>query len=220
MADNRHRYGFRYHSPRYGNTKPPTIMMSIATGQNDVDDSANSININIGDPVEKVNTGGVIVANVDEVVWGIVVGPILYWDGDKMRKGKYYPNQTAWGTVEGRRGYVGCMTASAAVWEVDCDENATDASLASADKAGYMAIVGENIQHTCPGDTTNGTADPYLDLSDHATTYTHGWRIVGVSETLENQDYSGNYVKLLVVINESQEAGAARGADNSIVAGV
>jgi len=189
--------------------------MHVATAQDDVDDSANSVNINIGDPVKKVSTGGVMVALTTEIVYGIVLGIETYYDAATglMRSGPYYPNQTTWGTVEARRGYVLVAPAAQGVWEIDVDDKTTFTT-----EATYRAAVGENAEHVVPGNTANASADPYLDISGHATTATLGWRIVDISPTQYNRDFSGSYVKVLVRVNESAEAGMP--ATGSIVAGV
>jgi hypothetical protein len=133
--------------------------------------------------------------------------------------GPKLPNQTTWGTVEERRSEVLVIPASWGIWEIDCDDTAA----AYDTKGEYEAFVGENVTHTVPGGNASGvaptdSADPYIDISTHATTNTLSWRIEGVSKTLENQDYTGAYVKMLVSVNLSQEAGAC--ASGNAVAGV
>lgn len=212
--DNVQRYGFRWSiAGNGGKSCPNPIMYSVASGQDDkADDTTTSLDINIGDPVNLVNTGGVIIAQTTEAVFGIVMSISPYWDGTRMAFGDKLPNQTTWGTVEDRRSWVGVVPASAGTWEIDCD---TDAALTT--KAHYEAIVGENVTHLCAGAVTL-TAGPILDISTHATTNTLTWRLVGVSRTLENNDFSGDYVKMLVQINLGQEAGFA--ASGNAVAGV
>jgi hypothetical protein len=201
--DNIHRYGFRW-SRANGRSCPSGEVKYIATAQNDVDDGANSVHIWPGDPVELVATGGVIVANTGETPWGIVTSIGYYWDGEHMRSGKYYPNQTVWGTVEARRGWVHVVPATAGYWEIDVDDNTTATT-----RAAYVALLGENVIHTCPGNTTYAQADPYLDISGHATTNTFEWRLEDISPTLDNRDFSGSYVKMIVSCNLSQQAGHA-----------
>lgn len=215
MADNVHLYGFRWSVSANGSAQPYVQRMHVATAQDDVDDSSNSVNINIGDPVKKVSTGGVMVALTTEIVYGIVMGIERYYDASTglMRSGPYYPNQTAWGTVEARRGYVLVAPAAQGIWEIDCDDKVTATT-----EATYRALVGENSEHVVPGNTSATSADPYLDISLHATTATLGWRIVDISPTQYNRDFSGSYVKVLVRVNESAEAGMP--ATGSIVAGV
>ena len=216
MGDNAHLYGFRWSVSANGAPTPYVQRMHVASAQNDTNDGAGfSVNINVGDPVKKVSTGGVMVALTTEIVYGIVVGVGQYYEASSglMRSGPYYPNQTTWGTVEARRGYVLVAPAAQGVWEIDCDDKVTATT-----EATYRALIGENSEHVCPGVSAAASADPMLDISLHATTATLGWRIVDISPTKYNRDFSGSYVKVLVRVNESAEAGMP--ATGSIVAGV
>jgi hypothetical protein len=214
MADNGHKYGFRWAQGQ--GTCPAPVYKTIATSIDHQDDGSNSVGIRPGDPVKLVSTGAVTIALTDQPVWGIVTVIAPYWDGTKMVKGNMMPNQNAWGTVEARRPYVGVVPAKAGMWEIDCDDNTTATTLAA-----YVALIGENANHDVPGNTTDGTADPFLRIAGAATDDQLGWRIEGVSKTLENKDFSGLYVKLLVNVNDSQEAGAVDGATNAqIVPGI
>jgi hypothetical protein len=214
MADNTHYYGFRWSvAANGGKACPVPERQHVASGQDDQDDSSNSVDLNVGDPVKRISTGGVTLAQTTDAVYGIIVAVAPYWDGTRMTPGNKLPNQTTWGTVEERRSYVYVVPVSAGVWEIDCDDKVTATTLAA-----YRALIGENAEHTTPGNTALTSADPYLDISGHATTATLSWRIVDVSPTLANEDFSGSYVKLLVQINESQQAGFP--ASGSIVAGV
>lgn len=211
--DNLHLYGFRPYASRTGSIVPP-VRMSVASGQNDVS-AAGSVNINKGDPLLYVSTGGVIVAPTTTIVSYICAGVAQYWDAGEgvVKIGKHYPNQTTWGTVEARRGYVLCWPVRDYIWEVDVDDKVTATT-----KAAYEALVHSNVEHTVPGNTTLLSADPYVDISGAASTATLGWRIVGISPTVNNRDFSGSNVKVLVVINESGEGGSA--VTGSIVAGI
>lgn len=215
MADNQHLYGFRWSVAANGRPMPTPIRCHVASGQDDQDDGSNSVNINAGDPLKMVNTGGVIVALTTNIVYGICVGVHSYYDASTglMKSGKYYPNQTTWGTVESRRGYVYVVPASWGIWEIDVDDKVTATT-----KAAYRALINENAEFVVPGNTANASADPYLDISGHAVTATLGVRIVDVSPTMYNRDFSGSYVKLLVRFNEIGEPAAP--ASGSIVAGL
>lgn len=208
MANNTHLYGFRWHSARNGGKEMPAPMRKhVATSQNDQSDgAAASVDLNIGDPVKLVSTGGVTLANTTDAVYGIIVGIAPYWNGTAMTPGKKLPNQTNWGTVESRRSYVYVVPAKAGYWEIDVDEATTFTT-----EATYRAAIGENVDHTCVGSGT--TADPRIDISGHATTSTLGWRIEDISPSLHNRDFSGTNVKIIVSVNESQEAGSVSDAD-------
>ena len=79
------------------------------------------------------------------------------------------------------------------------------------------AAVGDEVFRRAPvnadmiltADTSNANnpkMTPQLNVSTHAGTGTLQWRILGVSETLANKDFSGSYVKLLVTVNVTQQA--------------
>jgi len=218
-VNNTHYYGFRWSIAGSGAPQPQPLRMSVASGQDDTDDASVSIGLYPGDPVKLVNTGGVTIANTTNAVWGIVVGIEPYWDGTVMRPGNKLPNQTTWGTVEERRSNVLVVPATWGVWEVD-----TDGTNDSYDtRAEFAAFVGSNVNHVCPGGTATAvantdSADPYMDISSVATTPTLTWRIVGISQTSDNKDYAGSYVKMLVRINVSEEAGMP--VDSMVVTGV
>ncbi len=213
MADNTHYYGFRAYKSRWGGSLP-IFKRTVASGQDHQDDGANSVVLKPGDPVKQVSTGGINIAKTDEDVWGIVawIGP--FWDGTRMTRGTTFPNANTWGTVEARRPEIGVYPADCAVWEIDCDDTAA----AYDTYAEYVDMIGENVQHTVPGNTAATTADPFIDISAQATTNTFGWRIEGISDNFSNQDFSGNYVKMLVTVNAYQGAGAP--ANANIIAGV
>jgi hypothetical protein len=210
--DNTHIYGFRWHSAVYGYAPPPIIECSVASGQDDQDTSTNSIDLNVGDPVKLVTTGGVTIAQGGDAVYGIIMGIKQYWDGTKMVIGNKLPNQTTWGTVEERRSIVLVTPASAGIWEVDCDDKVTYTT-----RALYQAAMNGNVVHTTPGNTSDTSADPYIDISDVATDETYEWRLVGISPTAANRDFSGSYVKVLVRVNESEEAGAAAAKNPGVI---
>ena len=51
------------------------------------------------------------------------------------------------------------------------------------------------------------TANPVLAISTHnPATTTLSMRIWGVSQTFENQDFAGQWVKMLVTVNKGAEA--------------
>jgi hypothetical protein len=212
MADNLHIYGFRPYAPKIGAFTAP-VRMTVASAQDDVDSSANSVHIWPGDPLKTLTTGGVKVALTTEAVSYVCCGIEPYYDASTgvMKHGKYYPNQTTWGTVEARRGYVLCYRADAYIWEIDCDDATTATT-----KAAYVALINGNCEFTTPGNTTMVSVDPYLDISDLSgdpTDVDAGLRCVGISETIHNRDFSGNYVKLLVEFNHTVLAGAPEASE-------
>lgn len=216
MADNLHIYGFRPYKPRSGQGFVAPIALTVATGQDDVDDAAQSVHIRPGDPLKLLSTGGVSVALTTEEVAYICAGILPYWSASDgtMVFGKHYPNQTAWGTIEARRGYVLGWRVDAYTWEIDCDDAVTATT-----KAAYVALINENCPFVVPGNTATGYADPFADISLHdPADVDDSLRIVGISDSIHNRDFSGNYVKILVDWNMSDVAGWP--AAGSLVAGV
>lgn len=207
MADNTHFYGFQWDNGANGRECPNPVTRVVATGYQATNDGAGfSVDLNAGDPVKLVSDGTVALANTGDAVWGIIIGFNPYWDGTRMVPTKKLPGGTAWGTVEPRRSEVLVVPVDhGQVWRLDCDDKTTATT-----EAAYRAFVGENVTVDCPGDnsdTSNPKADPIIDISDHATTASLVWRIEGISQTLENKDFSGLYVKLLLKINKAQSAG-------------
>lgn len=205
-TDNVHKYGFRWAAGQ--GPMPAPVKLFVATGQDHVDDGATSVILRPGDPLKLVSTGGVNLAVTTNLPSYIMVGLGPVWDGTAMSPRRTFPNQNAWGTVEARRPYVLGVPVKSGYWEIDVDD-ATSATT----YAGYVAFIGENAEHTCAGSATidpvGRVGDPRLDISVHATTAGLGWRIEGISESVENRDFAGANVKLIVRVNDSQEAGSA-----------
>lgn len=214
MADNTHIYGFRWSTAANGGkSMPAPVKLAYATGQNDVDDASASVDINAGDPLKLMSTGGVKVALTTEDTAYIAVGFGPRWNGTAMVPARKVNNATAWGTIEDRRQWIYGVDARAGVWEIDCDDKTTATTFAA-----YLAFINENANWVVPGRTATTDADPMLDISSHATTAGLGCRIVGISQTMYNQDFSGLYVKLLVRFNEINDAGAP--ANASLIVGI
>lgn len=202
MADNRAFYGFRFYKGANGSRNLPSMEAHVvATGYDGNDGGANSVDLNIGDPVSRAADGSVTLCAAGAAIYGVVGGVKPYWDGEKMKPGKKLPNATVWGTNEARRSEVLVIPARNATFEVDVvgGSNTTEAA--------YRAHVGANADHVLTGDTSLETAKPQLAIAG-VTTSTAQWRVVGVSQSGENRDYSGANVKLLVQANESLQAPA------------
>jgi hypothetical protein len=204
MANNTAKYGFRFVRSRSGGTNLPTpIEMAVADSyQATSDGAASNVDLNIGDPVLLVSTGTVGLATTTADVWGVIVGFKPYWNGTAMTPTNRLPGGTTGGSNITRQSRVLVVPVENNIFEVDVDDNTTATTY-----AGYQAFIGENADHVCVADLTNTSrpkANPKLDISVHATTNTLGWRIVGISDTAENQDFSGTGVKLLVMCNNIQ----------------
>jgi len=206
MADNKTQYGFRWASAwNGGKSCPVPIKMTVASGQDDQDDGSNSVDINIGDPLKLLGTGGVTLALTTDPISFICVGILPHWDAGQgvMRPNSKLPNQTTWGTVEARRSYVMCVPATAGLWEIDCDDSSTATTFAA-----YVALIHSNCNHVVAGNTANTSAKPEINItSAGATDEAFELRIMGISETAENKDFSGAQVKLIVAVNNSQLPG-------------
>jgi hypothetical protein len=200
--NNRAEYGFRFYRSLTGAQKPTIEWVPIATAYNGSITGGSAIDINVGDPVVRLSTGYFQHAAGSETTavapYGIVVAIGKVWDGALMQSVNKVVNQGgAYGTNLTRQTQVGVIPVDQAYWEVDADDNVTATTL-----AGYLALYGENTNHVL----TTGSeplANPLLDISLHNTTALI-WRIVKVSDTVENKDFSGTRVKLIVRSNVAQ----------------
>ncbi len=214
MANNVHLYGFRWHSSKSGMPQPKPIPLAYATGQNDVDDGANSIQISAGDPLKLMSTGGVKVALAGEDVSYVAVGftPVYNATSGVKEPSNRIPNATAWGTLENNRPYVLGVPVRGSYWEIDTnDAGATT-------YAGYVALINSNCTWAVAGAGTPRKADPMITSASAAVTAALGLRVVGVSGSTYNRDYTGLYVKLVVEFNEINDAGAP--ANANIIVGI
>jgi hypothetical protein len=194
MADNKAKYGFRFHSTRSGSSQPNVRACPVATSY----DSGNSTNINAGDVVKLLDDGTVALAAAgDTNLFGVVAGIQQYWDGSKMVVNTYLPNITAYGTVYERESRILVIPFNDAIFEVDCDDAVTATTY-----AGYRTLVNLNCDLSVSANATTGKANYRLDISDNKTGSAQ-FRIWDISPTAQNVDFSGNYVKLLVVANET-----------------
>jgi hypothetical protein len=176
-------------------TLPAIELRTVATGY--------GTGIFKGDPLIILSDGTVAVAPaVSSPVYAIADGAEQYWDGTAIRRGNYLPASTSWGTVRERRSVVRCIPVRDAVFEADAD----DATSLTTETA-YEGAIGNNVSHAAGsgGSTSSGLSSYSLDISTTATTQGVVWRIIGISSTAENQDFTGTGVKLLVEANVSDE---------------
>lgn len=215
MADNRQCYGWRWSVSANGRPHPNPIEVIVATGESfDINGGASNVGVGPGDIVRLKSTGGIELAEGAEGAGGaespyaVVVGVQPYWDAanSRMTYGNVLPSDVAWGTKLERQSKLLVVPVEWGLWEVDCDEATTATT-----KAAYQAFIGENCDHRHDVTSTNTRPTPRLDISTHNTTNTLIWRIVGISPTQDNQDFSGNYVKLIVAANvvQGKSAGVA-----------
>ena len=207
MADNNARYGFRYHHTIGGGPCPTPIQHFVDTSESfDVNGGLANAALAAGDLVRIKSSGGIEQAdgaeNTAEAAYGVVVGVGPYWDGEVMKPTSALPSDTAWGTNLARRSTVLVVPVNGVAWEVDVDDVVTATT-----RAAYDALIFSNVNHVLTGATGDSPArlKPKIDISTTNTTNTLLWRIIGVSETVENRDFSGANVKIVVRANISQD---------------
>lgn len=212
MADNVFRRGFRwYRAAKGGKACPPPEEMVVATGYQGSINGGSNVDLNIGDPVRRLSTGYIEIADGNEGasggedVYGVIVGFRQYWDGSKIVP---YPNSlpggTAWGTIWERRSIALVVPADAGRWVCQADDTTTATTVET-----YFALLGENCDHRL----TTGSepdANPKLDISTHSATNGQ-WRLVDYVRGVDT-DFSGANVELIVEVNEAATQLAGREA--------
>lgn len=205
MANNVAKYGFRYKGNLEGGQAPRPIEYTVATTYH-AQVSATDVDLNIGDPVQLSTDGTVVLAS--GATTGRFLGVIVSINNARVDSNGYsrpaarLPAGTTWST-EDTRSKVGVIPFGRNFWEIDVDDNVTATTLAA-----YRLLINENCDLSYTLDTTNSLkpkATPRLDISTHVTS-TADFRIIDISHTAENQDFSGTGVKLIVMVNESGEA--------------
>lgn len=202
MADNRHLYGIRFFSSQSGSGRPACIEGIVASAY--AGDHGGSVGITIGDPVDYLATGFMELTNdtaTRDTLYGVVmnIANAKIDANGKARPTNYLPSGTTY-SLEETTSKLTVAPFSDHFWQMDCDDAVTATTLAA-----YRAFVGENVDMVFSRDTSiadKPRCNPLLDISTHAATAALMWRIVGVSKTRENADFSGNFVKLLVQLNQ------------------
>jgi hypothetical protein len=213
MADNVKQYGIRWATGYNGRPHPQAVEMAVASAANfTVSGYGTNVNLNVGDPVKISSDGTVSLAGGNEngqtsqPIWGIVVGMggQGYFNGTRMVRSPYLPSGVTYGTAIDRQSKVLVAPASQGFWEIDCDDIVTATTY-----LGYQAFIGENCDHQLvPAAATAITlsANPVLDIGSHnPATAGLSFRIVGVSQNFANQDFAGQWVKLIVSVNDGAE---------------
>lgn len=202
MADNRHQYGIRFHSTQGGSGRPACVEALVASAY--AGDHGGAVGIAIGDPVDRLATGFVELTNdtaTRDTLFAVVmsVANAKVDANGKARPANYLPSGTTY-TLEETTSRLIVAPFSDHNWEMDCDDAVSATTLAA-----YRAFVGENVDMVFSRETSNPDkprCNPLLDISTHAVTAALMWRIVGVSKSRENADFSGLNVKLLVQLNQ------------------
>lgn len=205
MADNRHKYGFRFYATQSGAQRPAAFEGIIASAY--AGDVGGSVGVSIGDPVVRLADGTYELAqdtNTSDRLYGVIVGIInAKVDANgKSRPASYLPSGTTYAT-EANTSKVMIVPFSDHIWEIDVDDAVTATTLAA-----YRALMGLNADFVYSRDTSNADrprANPVLDISTAATTAGLHFRLHDVSKTQENQDFSGANVKVLVQLNQGAD---------------
>lgn len=207
MADNRHKYGFRFYASMTGVGRTAAIEGVIASGYAPLINTNESVGLSIGDPVQKLTDGTYALAGdtttSGAVPFGVIVGILnvkVDYAATKARPASYYPSGTTY-TTKANETRVAILPFGRDLWEIDHRNGALTT------EAAYRAISEHNADLVYTRDITNPErprANPQLDLTSTGSATAH-FRIFGVSKTFENQDFSGANVKLLVQLNEGRE---------------
>lgn len=208
MADNRHKYGFRFYSSMTGVGRTSAVEFPIASAYAPVINTNVSVGLSIGDPVQLLTDGSVALAGdtttTGAVPFGVVVGLRAKVDANqKSRPANYYPTGVTYTTKENET-LAQVLPFGRDIWEIDADDAVTATT-----EAAYRALIGNNFDMVYLLDATNPDkrrANPMLDISGGGFgANTAHFRLFNISKTRENVDFSGNYVKLLVQLNEGRE---------------
>lgn len=201
MANNRAKYGFRFYSSQYGTGRASGIEGGVTSGYQ-ANVPATNVGVSIGDPVAYNAAGNFELAEdiTADHFFGVIaaIRNARVDSNGKSRPVAYLPGNTTY-TNEVDRTSLIVLPFGNNIWEVDADDNVTATTLAA-----YRLLVGLNANMAYTLDLTNTDkprANPQLDISTAAVTAGLDFRIVGVSRTAENVDFSGTNVKLLVQLN-------------------
>lgn len=207
MADNRHKYGFRFYASMNGSGRPPAIEGFIASAYAPLINTNESVGLSIGDPVQRLTDGSFALAGDTATSGAVPFGVIggfsnvkLDYSATKSRPASYYPSGVTYAT-KANETRVLVLPFGRDIWEID------HLNGANTTEAAYRALIEANADLVYVRDVSNADkprANPYLDLTSPGSATAH-FRIFGISKTQENQDLSGANVKLLVQLNEGRE---------------
>lgn len=195
--------GFRFVKTKHGSvTMPAVIDCSVATAYQGQVNGTYDIDLNVGDPVTRVSTGGVEHCPGAEAtpgtLFGVVVGIKPYWNGTAMVFGTALPGGTAWGTNENRRSFVQVLPVDGNIFEVDC------VNVGSNDTKGeFIGLNGKNADHIFTATAAQSNGECKLDLTSVGTD-AEQWRIWDLAGSMENRNFAADNVKVQVIANEVQ----------------
>lgn len=180
--------GIRYAFSLYGDVKPKQFERQVAT--------AYDTGIFDGDPVLSIADGSVEVAATvaTDAVWGI-----SYWarynDAGNLRDRTFVPADTTY-TQDYLRSRVFVMPAfPATVFSMQADDDTTITTVAAA-----RTLIWENCDAIggAGGNTETGLSTFQLDISSRAVTATLGWRVIGISDEVDNSVIKDNASYLVI----------------------
>lgn len=211
MANNTHQYGFRWKGSLDGSCYPKPLELRVATAYQ-ATVSATNVDLSIGDPVQfnvgAPGTGFIELAGAagsPSILYGVIVGFSNVKVGLPL-KGRPFarlPGGTTY-TTEENASKVLVIPFGRNIWEVDILNNTASCDTFTE----YLAMTNRCMDLVYSLDSSNSDfnrAGPYLNFTG-ITDDTADFRVLGVSKTRLNQDFSGNNVKMLVCVNESGEA--------------
>lgn len=211
MADNRHLYGFRWHGNLEGGCCPKPIEFTVKTAFDFSTQAGGAVDLNVGDPVVMDTDGTVILATAAVGAAQNLFGVVASINNAKVdangysRPASFLPVGTTWAT-EALRSKVGIIPFGRNTWEIDGNQVFAGATTI----ANYRVLLGGNVNFIYSRDVTNANrpkANPLLNLAATPdATATKDFRLLDISHTADNFDFSGNFVKLVVVVNSSGEA--------------
>lgn len=199
MADNTAKYGLRWFNS-FGDACPRGLSVPVASGQVFAPGSATGANLQCGDPVKILSTGATFEdVDLTEEIWGVMVGvkQVFNTAENALRPATRVTSGVVYGTNLERQTLIYVIPAEQGTWEID-------AAFSLANKAAWQDLAGQNADliFTTTAADLNGT--PRLAAPTGGGTGTAQFRILGLSPTLENQDFAGANVKLLVEVVETQ----------------
>lgn len=201
MVDNRFEYGFRWSKANGGSPCPQGSEFSVADAYQAT--VGGNVDLGVGDPVIRVSDGSVALAAAGGPIFGIITGIERYWDGEREVKGTVVPGGSTGSSNLKRETRVLVTLASHGLWEIMADDNVTQTT-----EAGYRGLIHSNADISLTRTQINNKwrASPRLDVDTADTSADKQLRIMEVSKSLHNEDFSGANVHLIVAINETGQA--------------
>lgn len=208
---NPHRYGFRFRKNRWGGDVPEIHTGFIASGYAPNETGATTCNLNIGDPVRRLNSGAFVLTvpgeldddDANERTYGIIAGFPQVLISGAVRPNAFYPTGTVYGSNLTAQTLVQVIPVEGCLWEID-----TATTSASFDTlAEYQAIFGTvcSFSYTQINTTTNNPkANPMAVLSFVESTETRQLRVEGLGAGASQYDLTLANVPLLVSFNQVQ----------------